>query len=105
MAVRAMVEGGESFARLRVVPHASSVPLHIDLLDRDQVPLDLHRDIGGGARIRAGIELNCAGQSTQKAASCTEQLHSRTDRTRAPPPRSRRTSRGAWSRSRRAWCS
>lgn len=45
MAVRAMVEGGESFARLRVVRDAPAVPLHIDLLDRDQVPLDLHRDI------------------------------------------------------------
>jgi lambda family phage portal protein len=64
MAVRAMVEGGESFARLRVVPDAPAVPLHIDLLDRDQVPLDLHRDIGGGARIRAGIEFNGAGQRT-----------------------------------------
>ena len=61
MAVRAMVEGGESFARLRVVSDASAVPLHIDLLDRDQVPLDLHRDIGGGVRIRAGIEFNGAG--------------------------------------------
>ena len=64
MAVRAMVEGGESFARLRVVPDAAAVPLHIDLLDRDQVPLDLHRDIGGGGRIRAGIEFNGAGQRT-----------------------------------------
>ena len=64
MAVRAMVEGGESFARLRVVADATSVPLHIDLLDRDQVPLDLHRDIGGGARVRAGIEFNGAGQRT-----------------------------------------
>jgi len=64
MAVRAMVEGGESFARLRVVPDAAAFPLHIDLLDRDQVPLDLHRDIGGGARVRAGIEFNGAGQRT-----------------------------------------
>ena len=64
MAVRAMVEGGGSFARLRVVPDATAVPLHIDLLDRDRVPLDLHRDIGGGARIRAGIELNGTGQRT-----------------------------------------
>ena len=64
MAVRAMVEGGESFARLRFVPDAPAVPLHIDLLDRDQVPLDLHRDLGGGARIRAGIEFNTAGQRT-----------------------------------------
>ncbi len=64
MAVRAMIEGGESFARLRLVPDATAVPLHIDLLDRGQVPLDLHRDIGGGARIRAGIEFNGAGQRT-----------------------------------------
>lgn len=64
MAVRAIVEGGESFARLHVMPDAAVVPLHIDLLDRDQVPLDLHRDIGGGARIRAGIEFNRAGQRT-----------------------------------------
>lgn len=64
MAVRAMVEAGESFARLRVAPEAPAVPMHIDLLDRDQVPLDLHRDIGGGARIRAGIELNATGQRT-----------------------------------------
>ncbi|MEZ5751935.1 MAG: phage portal protein [Paracoccaceae bacterium] len=64
MAVRAMVEGGESFARLRVVPDAAAVPLHIDLLDRDQVPLDLHRDIGGGTRVRAGIEFNAMGQRT-----------------------------------------
>jgi capsid protein len=48
MAVRAMVEGGESFARLRVVSNAPGVPLHIELLDRDQVPLDL-RSIGVAA--------------------------------------------------------
>lgn len=54
----AMVESGESFAQLRVVPETATFPLHINLLDRDQVPLDLHRDIGGGARIRAGIEFN-----------------------------------------------
>ncbi len=64
MAVRAMVESGESFVRLRVVPDAAAVPLHIELLDRDQVPLDLHRDIGGNARIRAGIEFNGAAQRT-----------------------------------------
>ncbi len=62
MAVRAMIESGESFARLRVLPEAgSSVPLSIELLDREQVPTDLHREIGGGARIRAGIEFDSAG--------------------------------------------
>jgi capsid protein len=49
---------------LRVVPNAAVIPLHIDLLDRYQVPLDLHRDISGRARIRAGIEFNGTGQRT-----------------------------------------
>ena len=62
MAVRAMIESGESFARLRVSPmYNSYIPLSIELLDREQVPSDLHREIGGGARIRAGIEFNSAG--------------------------------------------
>ncbi len=62
MAVRRMIESGESFARLRVTSDTDSIPLHIELLDRDQVPSDLHRDIGGGARIRAGIEFDSAGR-------------------------------------------
>jgi len=62
MAVRAMVESGESFARLRVPSETSAVPLHIELLDREQVPLDFHREIGGGARIRAGIEFDATGR-------------------------------------------
>jgi lambda family phage portal protein len=62
MAVRAMVESGESFARLRVASDAAAIPLHIELLDREQVSSDLHREIGGGARIRAGIELDSAGR-------------------------------------------
>jgi len=63
MAVRAMIESGEDFARLKVVSDAPSgiVPLRLDLLDREQVPPDLHRDIGGGARIRAGIEFDSTG--------------------------------------------
>ena len=62
MAVRAMVESGESFARLRVTSDTDSFPLYIELLDREQVPTDLHRDIGGGTRIRAGIEFDSAGR-------------------------------------------
>jgi lambda family phage portal protein len=62
MAVRAMVESGESFARLRMAKDAASIPLHIELLDREQVSSDLHREIGGGARIRAGIEFDSAGR-------------------------------------------
>ena len=62
MAVRAMVESGESFARLRVASVTAGIPLHLELLDREQVPMDLHREIGGGARIRAGIEFDAAGR-------------------------------------------
>jgi len=64
MAVRAMIESGDSFARLRVATDGDAVPLRIELLDREQVPPDLHRDIGGGARIRAGIEFDSAGRRT-----------------------------------------
>jgi lambda family phage portal protein len=62
IAVRAMVESGESFGRLRVTSDTDSFPLHIELLDREQVPSDLHRDTGGGTRIRAGIEFDSAGR-------------------------------------------
>ena len=62
MATRAMIESGESFARLRVTPDTGAIPLRIELLDREQVPTDLHREIGGGARIRAGIEFDPAGR-------------------------------------------
>ena len=63
MAVRAMIESGESFVRLRVLDKSSDAPpLQLELLDREQVPADLHREIGGGARIRAGIEFDPAGR-------------------------------------------
>lgn len=60
LAVRAMVEGGESFARLGLAD--GPLPLHLTLIDREQVPLDLHRDLGNGARIRAGIEFDGQGR-------------------------------------------
>ena len=63
MAVRAMIEGGESFARLKIHDRRTGMlPLHLEFLDREQVPTDLHREIGGGARIRAGIEFDPAGR-------------------------------------------
>src|SRR5581483_7818592 len=63
LALRAMVESGESFARLRITDAGDGLPpLQIELLDRDQVPTDLHREIGNGARIRAGIEFDAAGR-------------------------------------------
>lgn len=61
LAVRAMAESGETFARLRVSDDGFH-PLRIEMLDRDQVPIDLHREIGDGARIRAGIEFDASGK-------------------------------------------
>jgi lambda family phage portal protein len=62
LALRAMVESGESFARLRFVDSGDGLPLAIDLLDREQVPTDLHREVGAGAHIRAGIEFDALGR-------------------------------------------
>ncbi|MFN3348894.1 phage portal protein [Pseudorhodoplanes sp.] len=63
LALRAMVESGESFARLRVADMVDGLPpLQVELIDREQVPTDLHREIGGGARIRAGIEFDGSGR-------------------------------------------
>jgi lambda family phage portal protein len=63
LAMRAMVESGETFARLRITEDGTGlVPLRIELLDREQVPLDLNREIGAGARLRAGIEFDANGK-------------------------------------------
>lgn len=63
LALRAMVESGESFARLRTVDGDEGLPpLAVDLLDREQVPADLHREIGDGRRVRAGIEFDAGGR-------------------------------------------
>jgi lambda family phage portal protein len=65
LALRAMVESGECFARLRFSETGNGLPpLAIDLLDREQVPTDLHREVSGGARVRAGIEFDAAGRRT-----------------------------------------
>jgi lambda family phage portal protein len=62
LALRAMVESGESFARLRFAEADDGPPLAIDILDREQVPTELHREAGAGARIRAGIEFDATGR-------------------------------------------
>lgn len=63
LALRAMFESGESFAHFRFTDASGSLPpLVINLMDREQVPTDLHREIGLGARIRAGIEFDAAGK-------------------------------------------
>ncbi len=61
LAMRSMIESGETFARLRTGGNGL-VPLQIELIDREQVPMDLHREIVAGARIRAGIEFDANGQ-------------------------------------------
>jgi len=61
LAMRSMVEGGETFARFKMNGQGR-VPLQIELIDREQVPMDLHREIVHGARIRAGIEFDANGQ-------------------------------------------
>jgi lambda family phage portal protein len=62
LAPRATVESGGSFARLSFAESADGLPpLSIDLMHREQVPTDLHREIGVGGRIRAGIEFDAAG--------------------------------------------
>ncbi|GAA0599181.1 phage portal protein [Caenispirillum bisanense] len=64
MAVRAMVETGEVFARLRARRNEDmrSVPLQVELIDREQVPLDRVTELSGGTRIRAGIEFDAIGR-------------------------------------------
>ena len=90
MAVRAMVESGESFSRLRVACDASTIPLHPELLDRELVPMDLHREIGGGTRTSAGTEFDAAGRRVayRVLSSCPgDPLESRrTNPLRAPRP-------------------
>ncbi len=63
LAVRAMIEGGEAFARFRtrLPSDGFDVPFQVELIDRDQVPLD-KLDMNGGNRIRAGIEFDPIGR-------------------------------------------
>lgn len=63
LACRMSLEGGESFARLRPRRPIDglSVPLQIQLLESEQLPLSKNDDLPGG-RIRAGIEFNLIGK-------------------------------------------
>ena len=63
LAVRAMVEGGESFARLRsrMPEDGLPVPFQLELIDREQVPLERFADLGN-SRVRAGIEFDAIGR-------------------------------------------
>jgi lambda family phage portal protein len=63
LACRMQQEGGECFARLRPrrPQDGLSVPLQVQLLEAEQLPLAKNEDIPGG-KIRAGIEFNPIGK-------------------------------------------
>lgn len=64
LAVRAMIEGGESFARLRARPADDGlpVPFQVELIARDQVPATQWQEERPGNPIRAGIEFDALGR-------------------------------------------
>lgn len=56
---------GEAFVRMMPVPARSmrsGVPLQLQLLEPEHVPLSLNRELGGGRRIVSGVELDAAGR-------------------------------------------
>ncbi|WP_448187918.1 phage portal protein [Azospirillum sp. sgz301742] len=66
LAVRRMIEGGEALGRLRIARPGDglTVPLHVETIDRTQLPLDLFRNLGNGTVVRAGIEYDDRGVPT-----------------------------------------
>jgi lambda family phage portal protein len=64
LAFRAMIEGGESFARLRgrLPEDGLPVPFQVELISRDQVPTTQWVDLRPGNAIRAGIEFDALGR-------------------------------------------
>ncbi|WP_338661767.1 phage portal protein [Pararoseomonas sp. SCSIO 73927] len=65
LAVSEMVEGGEAFARLRTrrITDGLPVPLQIQLLPGEMVPLD-YKALAGANPVAQGIERNAIGQRT-----------------------------------------
>lgn len=59
-----MFEAGECFARFRQrrPEDGLSVPLQVQLLPSEMLPLNLNRDLGNGNSIQMGIEFNALGQ-------------------------------------------
>lgn len=64
MAVRAWQESGECFVRMIVVPNDGTgiVPLRLQLLEADMVPLASGKAPGSGNEVMNGIEFNGQGQ-------------------------------------------
>lgn len=58
LAVRSLIVDGEAFLRFEIGPDGA---LRLRLIDPAQVDSTLTRDLGGGARIIAGVEFDAAG--------------------------------------------
>jgi lambda family phage portal protein len=64
LACRAMAEGGECFLRLRPQPPDNGliVPLQLQILESEHLPLDLNKAADNGNLIRSGIEFDADGK-------------------------------------------
>lgn len=66
LAARGMIVSGDSFVMLHTRPGAGlPVPLQVELIARDQVPLDRFADLpahGAGHRVRAGVEFDAGNR-------------------------------------------
>lgn len=64
LACRALVEAGECFVRFRVRRPSDglTVPLQLQLLESEFVPIDYNEALSNGNTIKAGIEFNRIGQ-------------------------------------------
>lgn len=65
LAVTSMLESGEVFARIRPrYPNQLEVPLQIQMLEADHVPLNLNMSLDNGRVVRMGIEFNAVDKIT-----------------------------------------
>jgi len=64
LACRAMLEGGECLSRLRPrrPEDGLTVPLQLQLLEPEHLPITLNQDLPSGNQVRAGIELDALGR-------------------------------------------
>lgn len=64
LAVRAMLEAGEVFVRVRPREERDglAVPLQLQVLEAEHCPIDLNRALGNGNVIRAGVEFSPIGR-------------------------------------------
>lgn len=62
--VRSVFVAGEAFVRLRprLPEDGLAVPLQLEILDPGQIDSGLHRDLGSGGRVVAGIEFDAIGR-------------------------------------------